>query len=70
MCFEFLIDNIYAEFGGHGYQQTAGIPMGTNCVPLVADLYLHSYEVDFIQHLQNSKFKEQDTNPLPSLFAI
>ena len=26
---EFLIDNIYMEFGGHVYQQTVGIPMGT-----------------------------------------
>ena len=36
---EFLIDNIYVEFGGHVYQQTVGIPMGTNCAPLVADLF-------------------------------
>ena len=28
---EFLIDNIYVEFGGHVYQQVVGIPMGTNC---------------------------------------
>ena len=27
---EFLIDNIYVEYGGHVYQQTVGIPMGTN----------------------------------------
>ena len=27
---EFLIDNIYVEFGGHVYRQTVGIPMGTN----------------------------------------
>ena len=49
-----LIDNIYVEFGGHVYQQTVGIPMGSNCVPLVVDLFLYSYEVDFVQHLQNS----------------
>ena len=30
---EFLIDNIYMEFGGHVYLQTVGIPMGTNCAP-------------------------------------
>ena len=39
---EYLIDNIYVEFGGHVYQQTVGIPMGTNCAPLVADLFLYS----------------------------
>ena len=26
---EFLIDNFYVEFGGHVYQQTVGITMGT-----------------------------------------
>lgn len=30
----FLIDNIYVVV----FQQTAGIPMGTNCAPLLADL--------------------------------
>ena len=49
---EFLIDNIYVEFGGHVYQQTVGIPMGTSCAPLVADLFLYSYEADFVQPLQ------------------
>ena len=24
----------------------------TNCAPLVADLFLYSYEADFVQHLQ------------------
>ena len=59
---EFLIDNIYVEFGGHVYQQTVGIPMGTNCAPFVADLFLYSYEADFVQHLQKSKFKKQKTS--------
>jgi hypothetical protein len=47
--FELVIDNIFAMFGGHVFQQTVGIPMGTNCVPLLADLLLYSYEADFIQ---------------------
>ena len=35
------------------------IPMGTNCAPLVADVFLYSYmyEADFVQHQQKSKFK-------------
>ena len=45
---EFLIDNIYVEFGGRVYQQTVGIPMGTNCAPLVADWLLCSYEAVFV----------------------
>ena len=36
-------------FGGRVFQQTVGIPMGTNCSPLLADLFLSSYEADFIQ---------------------
>ena len=31
------------------YQQTVGIHMDTNCAPLLTDLFLHSYETDFIQ---------------------
>jgi hypothetical protein len=41
---EFLIDNIFVFFGGRVFQQTVGIPMGTNCAPLLADLLLYSYE--------------------------
>ena len=29
-------------------QQIVGIPMGTNCAPLVADLFLFCYERDFM----------------------
>jgi hypothetical protein len=43
---EFLIDNIFVIFGGRVFQQTVGIPMGTNCVPLLADLFLYSFMKD------------------------
>jgi len=49
---EFLIDNIdniFVIFGGRVFQQTVGIHMGTNCAPLLADLFLYSYEAYFIQ---------------------
>jgi hypothetical protein len=48
---EFFINNIFAMFGGRVFQQTVGIPMGTNCAPLLANLFLYSYEADFIQVL-------------------
>ena len=51
---DFLIDDIYVECGGHIFQQVIGIPMGTNCAPLLADLFLYSYEADFIQSLLKS----------------
>ena len=48
---DFLIDNIFVSFGGRIFQQTIGIPMGTNCAPLLADLFLYSYEAEFVQSL-------------------
>ena len=41
---EFLVDNIYVRLGGQLFRQMVGIPMGTNCPPLLADLFLYSYE--------------------------
>ena len=35
-----LLDNIYIRFGTKLYRQVVGIPMGTNCASLVADLFL------------------------------
>ena len=39
-AFIFLMDNIYTyvQFEGMIYQQIVGIPMGTTCAPLIADL--------------------------------
>jgi hypothetical protein len=48
---EFPIDNIFVRVGGRVFQQTIGIHMGTNCAPLLADLFLYSYKADFIQGL-------------------
>ena len=42
---------LYILFAGKVFQQTVGIPMGTNCAPLLADIFLYSYEADFIQSL-------------------
>ena len=49
--FEFLVDNIYVRFGGQFFQQMVGISMGTNCAPLLADLFLYSYENEFLDKL-------------------
>lgn len=35
--------------GGRVSQQTIGTPMGTNCSLLLADLFQHAYEADFLQ---------------------
>ena len=40
----FLLDNVFIQVGGKVFQQCVGIPMGTNCAPLLAELLLHDYE--------------------------
>ena len=49
----YLVDNIYIRFGTKLYRQIVGIPMGKNCAPLVADLFLYCYERDFIECLNH-----------------
>ena len=48
---EFLVDNVYVRFEGQLFRQMTGIPMGTNCAPLLADLFLYSYESEFLDKL-------------------
>ena len=44
----FSIDNIFVLFGGRRVmRQAIGIQMGMNSAPLLADLFLPAYEVDF-----------------------
>ena len=49
----FRLDNIYIRFGTKLNRQIVGIPMGTNCAPLVADLFLFCYERDFMKYLSS-----------------
>ena len=46
------MENIYVQLNGMVYQQIVGIPMGTNCAPLITDLFLYCYERDFMSDLQ------------------
>ena len=54
----FLIDNIFVILGGRVFQQTIDIPMGTNCALLLADLFVYSYEADFILGLLKKNEKK------------
>jgi hypothetical protein len=38
--------------------ETVGMHMGTNCAPLLADLFLYSYEADFIHVLLKKNEKK------------
>ena len=47
----YLIDNIYILFGDTLHQQVIGIPMGISCAPLLANLFLMTFEYSFMQNL-------------------
>ena len=51
---EFLIDNIFVQFGGRIFLQVIGIPVGTNCALLLADLFLYSYGNEFLDNMIKS----------------
>ena len=40
---EFLVDNTFVVFARNVFQQTNGIPMGTNCAPLLDNIFMYSY---------------------------
>ena len=48
---EYLIDNIYVSIGNRIYRQCIGIPMGTDCAPLVANLFLFYYEYKYMRNM-------------------
>jgi hypothetical protein len=59
----FLVDNISVVFEDLVFQQSVGIPMGTNCATLLADLFSYSYEAEFVLKLLRDKNKK---TPCPS----
>ena len=56
MCYNlhYLLANIFIIFGSKLYRQIVGIPMGTKCAPLDADLFLFCYERDFMLSLSDN----------------
>ena len=42
------------QFGGRLFRQVIRIPVGTNCAPLLADLFLYSYENKFLHNMIRS----------------
>ena len=54
----YLLDNINIRFGTKLYRQIVCISMGTNCAPLVADLFLFCYERDFMMSHSDVKQAE------------
>ena len=56
MCdaLHYLLEYLFIRFGSKLYRQIVGIPMGTNCAPLVADFFLFCYERDFMLSLSDN----------------
>ena len=50
-----LIDNTYVTVGNKIFKQCIGIPMGTDCAPYLANLFLYAYEFDFMNKLIKDK---------------
>ena len=55
MCdaLHYILNNIFIRFGSKLYRQIVGIPMGTICATLVADLFLICYERDSMLSLSD-----------------
>ena len=55
---EFLVENIHVRFGRQLFRQMVGIPMGTNCAPLLTDFFLYSYENEFLDNSLRTEKKK------------
>ena len=50
-----LVSNTFLLAGKSTHRQTIGIPMGTNCAPALANLYLYYYESAYISRLESKE---------------
>lgn len=66
-CVNFIIDNSFITYKGKLYRQCVGIPMGTNCAPYLANLFLYAYEEVFLTKMCNEN-KVQVAKQLSYIF--
>ena len=70
-CVRVLVNNTVLHVGNRLFRQQIGIPMGTNCAPPCAEIYLHDYEYDFISALIAHPLPAPDnTNKILLSFAL
>ena len=55
---DLLIRHHFRGLRGKGFEQTVDSPMSTNCVPLLSDIFLYSYEAEFMQSLLSAGQKQ------------
>ena len=48
LAIDFLVGGICVRFGGSVFRQVVGVPVGTSGAPLLAGLFLHTFEYDFM----------------------
>ena len=61
---EYLIDTIYVNIGNRVYRHCVGIPMGTDCAPLLANLFLFYYEYRYMKNLIKNNIILAKTNTM------
>ena len=54
---EYLIDNVDVTCGNSLFRQKIGIPMGTDCAPFLANLFLFSYEYEWIMEQKKNNIE-------------
>lgn len=50
-----LVDKCYVQFCGQIWRQSVGIPMGETCAGALANLFLFTYELEFMEKLMQTK---------------
>ena len=61
-----MLSNTFFSFGGNVSRQLMGIPMGIQPAPLIANLFLASYEFEFFQKLLAAAPRAPPTPPAPA----
>ena len=51
-----ILNNTYIRFGGKLFVQHKGVPMGGNCSPFIADLYLAWLEFEYMSDLMKNNY--------------
>ena len=54
LTMNYLIDNCYVTCGDSLFRQKIGIPMGTDCAPFLANLFLYSYEHEWMMKMKKT----------------
>ena len=54
----FLVSNTCLACGDSTHGQTIGVPMTTNCAPVLANLFLYHYESSFISRLEEERGRD------------